>query len=68
MFSYDYCDSIPMYKNNNVNAKVFYKLNAQGEIIESYPSLCAAGQAHGITALTHLRESAQRHKIFHNFY
>ena len=68
MFSYEYCDSLPVYRNNNVNAKVFYKLNAQGEIIESYPSLRSAGEAHGIVALSHLREAAQAHKMFHNSY
>ena len=68
MFSYEYHDSLPIYENNNVHAKVFYKLNAQGEVIESYPSLRAAGQAHGIIALSHLRESAQTHKMFHNCY
>lgn len=68
MFSYEYYESIPPYTSNNVNSKEFYKLDERGQILDTYPSMHMAASEHGITSLSHLREAAQNHTLFHCYY
>ena len=67
-YSYEYKEQIQPWMSSTHLSKEFLKISNTQQILETYHSVSYAAQANNITAVSHLREAAKNHTLFHGYY